>query len=401
MKRIIPFLLLAFVVAACQEDAPTVPTVGDPQFAKPDCEVDPSHPSCKDDGGGGGGGDANYIATDLETRRGNVPPTWAFDVSDDLGNGTVTVAGGTRVGNQYLQAMTWTVTGTDVVDGPVTLPLVDLAYQDVFAFGISDNGSYIVGRARESSDTAYADWVRVSAVRWHGGPGAALLPVDEYDTAIALDVNNSGKTVGYSMRDTEPPVVATLWNESGVASPLASPGLEGGSVARGINNQGHVVGASWDGDLEQWHAILWPSTGGYCDLGVGYAQDITDDNGDGTVLVAGDWGTPEAYRPAVWRINPTAPSCSDVVLEHWIMDSGPQTSAWDVRPFGADGWEAVGHDESGGEQPPLAWRFDGTEITEIQLANDGRALGINIDGQIAGDARVKRRKHAMLWTPNQ
>lgn len=27
-----------------------------PQFAKPDCSVDPSHPSCKDDGGDGGGG---------------------------------------------------------------------------------------------------------------------------------------------------------------------------------------------------------------------------------------------------------------------------------------------------------------------------------------------------------
>jgi probable HAF family extracellular repeat protein len=399
MKRIIPFLLLAFVVAACQEDAPTVPTVGGPQFAKPDCEVDPTHPSCKD---GGGGGDVNYTATDLETRRGKVGPTWAFDVSDDLGNQTVTVAGGTRVGNQYLQAMTWTVTGTDVVNGPVILPLENPDYQDVFAFGISDNGSYIVGRARESTDTAYADWVQVSAVRWDGGSGVVLPAVDVYDRAIALDVNNSGKTVGYSMGDTkEPPVVATLWNESGYPSALGSPpGLGGGSVARGINNDGHVVGASWDG--EQWHAMLWPSTGAPCDLpGVGYAQDITDDNGDGTVLVAGESGTPEAYQPAVWRINPTAPSCSDVVLEHWIMDSGPQTSAWDVRPFGADGWEAVGHDESGGEQPPLAWRFDGTEITEIQLANDGRALGINIDGQIAGDARVKRRKHAMLWTPNQ
>ena len=393
MKRIIPFLLLAFVVAACQEDAPTVPTVGDPQFAKPDCEAAPTHPSCKDDGGGGG--DENYIATDLETRRGKVGPTWAFDVSDDLGNQTVTVAGGTRVGNQYLQAMTWTVTGTDIVDGPNLLPL-DATYQDVFAFGISDNGSYIVGRARESSDTAYADWVQVSAVRWDGGSGVVLLAVDEYESAIALDVNNSGETVGYSMRDTEPPVVATLWNESGAASPLASPGLEGGSVARGINNQGHVVGASWDGN--QWHAILWPSTGGYCDLGDGYAQDITDVE-SGAVLVAGDVGTPEDYQPAVWRIDPS--SCSNgVEPPDTITTAPPQTSAWDVRPSGA-GWEAVGYNESGEDQRAFLWRFDGDEITEIQLANDGRALGINIDGQIAGDAMVKRGKHAMLWTPNQ
>jgi hypothetical protein len=32
MKRIIPLLILAFVIAACQEDGPTVPTDG-PQFA--------------------------------------------------------------------------------------------------------------------------------------------------------------------------------------------------------------------------------------------------------------------------------------------------------------------------------------------------------------------------------
>jgi hypothetical protein len=55
MKRIIPFLLLAFVAVACERDGPTVPVDG-PQFGKgkPNCDEDPSHPSCKDDGGGGG-----------------------------------------------------------------------------------------------------------------------------------------------------------------------------------------------------------------------------------------------------------------------------------------------------------------------------------------------------------
>ncbi len=62
MKRIIPFVLLAFVAVGCERDGPTVPVDG-PEFAKgkPNCDVDPSHPSCKDDGGGdGGGGKAVY-----------------------------------------------------------------------------------------------------------------------------------------------------------------------------------------------------------------------------------------------------------------------------------------------------------------------------------------------------
>ncbi|KPK62234.1 MAG: hypothetical protein AMS21_07920 [Gemmatimonas sp. SG8_38_2] len=50
MKRISPVLLLAFVALACNEGGPT-DTILEPQFAKPDCTVDPPHPSCKPDGG--------------------------------------------------------------------------------------------------------------------------------------------------------------------------------------------------------------------------------------------------------------------------------------------------------------------------------------------------------------
>ncbi|UCC71648.1 MAG: hypothetical protein JSV86_14855 [Gemmatimonadota bacterium] len=50
MKRIIPFLLLAFVAAACQDEGPTVP-VDDLQFAV-DCEKLPDHPKCGGDGDG-------------------------------------------------------------------------------------------------------------------------------------------------------------------------------------------------------------------------------------------------------------------------------------------------------------------------------------------------------------
>jgi hypothetical protein len=58
MKRIIPFLVLAFALAGCQDEVPTQP--GDsPLFGKAkDCD-DPKwqdHPSCTGGGGGGGNG---------------------------------------------------------------------------------------------------------------------------------------------------------------------------------------------------------------------------------------------------------------------------------------------------------------------------------------------------------
>jgi hypothetical protein len=46
MKRIIPFLLLAFVALACEKDGPTVP-IGDLQFGV-DCDQRPDHPKCTD-----------------------------------------------------------------------------------------------------------------------------------------------------------------------------------------------------------------------------------------------------------------------------------------------------------------------------------------------------------------
>jgi uncharacterized membrane protein len=369
-KHGIPFLLVALVLVGCKDDGPTVPAVG-PQFAKPNCAEDPTHPSCKDDGGDV----EDYIATDLETRRGRSGPSWAFEVSDDPGNGTVAVVGGTLVGNQYYKAVTWTVTGTDDVVGPNFLELDDPEeqYPDAFAFGISDNGEYVVGRARGTD--SWPDWDRVLPVRWTGGSGEFLAPVGDYPKAQALDVNDDGQTVGLSQGDQ--PSVATLWDADGNPTSLGSP-LGGTSSARAINNQGDVIGDSWDPVAGQWHAILWPAAGG-------------------RVLVAGDTGGPEGFQPTVWLVEVGVTPC---VLDSWIVGSGPATSAFDVR-WVDGGWEAVGIDDSGAEQRALVWHLDGSEITETQLARkDGRALGINSSGQIVGEVQVGNEDHATLWTPN-
>lgn len=60
VNAVVGSLTAAAFILGCQE-MPTDAPVEDlaPSFAKPDCSVDPSHPSCKDgDGGDGGGGGA-------------------------------------------------------------------------------------------------------------------------------------------------------------------------------------------------------------------------------------------------------------------------------------------------------------------------------------------------------
>lgn len=58
--------LLAGLALGCSEPPTTTAfEPPDPQFAKPDCSVDPSHPSCGNDGGGDDGGDGTALQLDL------------------------------------------------------------------------------------------------------------------------------------------------------------------------------------------------------------------------------------------------------------------------------------------------------------------------------------------------
>lgn len=57
MRHLTPFLMLVFLALACQDQGPTEPL--DPSdltalAAKPNCDLDQTHPACKDDDGGDG-----------------------------------------------------------------------------------------------------------------------------------------------------------------------------------------------------------------------------------------------------------------------------------------------------------------------------------------------------------
>jgi hypothetical protein len=92
MKRFVLFPLLVGVAAACQDTISTAPIPG-ADFAKggggkPDCTVDPSHPTCED----GGDEETAFAATDLGTLGGKKGTSAATDISD-LTGGKLAISG--------------------------------------------------------------------------------------------------------------------------------------------------------------------------------------------------------------------------------------------------------------------------------------------------------------------
>jgi hypothetical protein len=384
MRRIIPFLLLAFVAVACERDGPTVPVDG-PQFAKGKPDKPPGKP-----------GDEDYVATILQTFGTSV----AADLSDDLDGGTVLVVGSSKEKlGTYYAAATWTVSGSGDVDGPNTLPLDNTGLAEVYgvnvqarAYHVSDDGRFIAGYAMGIGPPANA----VLPVRWNEGVDEPLAPAEGHPMGVLSGVNDNAQVVGWSYGAVGD--VPTRWDEFGTATVLPSP-LGGDGNARRINNQGYVVGDSRDPLGVSSHAIVWTPDGSYCDLSNGssgsYGVQITDVQ-DGKVLVAGDSGSPEEYQAAVWEVQVTETSC--YVVRQWTM-GGLNSTAFDVRRVGS-GWEAVGIDVSGPRDQPMVWRWDGMgmETTETLVAKEGRATGVNSDGRIVGKAEVKKSDQAMLWT---
>jgi uncharacterized membrane protein len=385
MKRIIPFLLLAGVAVACQDDGPTVPAV-DPQFAKPDCVVDDTHPSCKGDGGGDTGA---YTATPLGKPK---VVTKARDLSDPLGDDPLVISGVSEQANGDPVATVWTVTA----DAVTPTQLEPRAGRPVStAPGINDDGDIVVGF--DGSGMGGAGNIHImepEPLMWTG-PNWEATPLDldgdygHYDHGYARDVNNSGMIVGTSWIFIGYVATATVWNDEGqVVAMYPSWDPAGDSEGKAINNEGYVVGfgTTENANYPPWHAQLWRPDGTYCDLHEisGWGEDrkstavgISDVMGDGTVLVVGT---------AVWQVNPE--TCALV----W---------SWESPDAGFHGvslnWEAAGSTKSGKWLPAL---YDLQTSSVTVLDNAGGALEVNRAGQIVGWVPFKGTDRAMLWTPN-
>jgi probable HAF family extracellular repeat protein len=123
------------------------------------------------------------------------------------------------------------------------------------------------------------------AALWPAGGGSIReldsLPGSIGDTS-ALALNDLGQAVGYSVNSGAHRAV--LWTSDGAVHDLGVlPGTTG-SVARGINNLGQIVGVSNPLPTTefQMHGFLWTAQDGMQDL-----NDLLDDSGAGWTLVEG------------------------------------------------------------------------------------------------------------------
>lgn len=349
---------------------------------------------------GGNGEESNYKVTDLGTLDGGKKSS---SVARDI-NFDGQVVGWSNDGQQTLATL-WTVSadGGSVDVLPLGTPDGQTSSE---AYAINQAGTMVAGHAGtiEYPVPVYWDLSNSSIPK-------LLDPLLDFIYGVAYDVNDEEEIAGMSIRfEGELPVYsATLWDEN--PEPTELPSLldpkGGNSSARGINNQGDVVGMSWvwvdvDGEGHYLtHAVLWRDTGvGYevCDLHVwDYADShhsrayaITDrDPTNGSVEITGHRSLFSAGTPlaTVWTVNL---NCEDMDTR----DLSLPAYAWDINDAG----EVVGQDHSRSFARPVVW-VDNQMVVLPSLKRDlGSAEGINDGGQIVGWSKAGGRKHGVLWT---
>jgi uncharacterized membrane protein len=386
MKRIMPSLLLAFALAACQDEGPTVPT-GGPELAKGGnkCET----PPCGKDGGDGGG---EYTAISLGERR-------VASKARDLSSSGQLVVGESEDASGNLVAMVW----TDQVRAP--LPL-GTGFSQSTAYGINDGGDIIVG-------SLGPPWFESTPVKWSGAGWTPQLlnpvtidhdsdPTTEpipYQSGEAYDVNDAGTVAGVSVDPTDadlPWTAATVWEADGLdGRRLPSAFDRGTGSAFAISAAGYVAGScrTENPNSAPWHATLWRppyGDGDICDLNVllGLAPDAKSsakaitDLPNGNVLVA----VGSLPLEVAW----TGDDCVIVVEYPDLANAG---DAYDVAVV-SDEIQAVAKK---GDRPArwLVASGEGTTLADSR----GPALGINDSGWIVGWTSVKGKEHAWLWVP--
>lgn len=217
-------------------------------------------------------------------------------------------------------------------------------------------------------------------VLWDSG-NTILLPVLGPAGGVASAINDLGEIAGYTTLPNGT-FVATKW-VGGQALPLSAIGGQG-SVANAINNAGDVAGYSYTGNGTDYHATVWSN---------GKLQDVDSDqlnlseihamNGPG--LAVGSLSTRAGQVQAVYWQNGqeiVLPSLGGNSYVMAINDSGQMAGF-------ASSYAVV-------------WK-DGVLSTLGTLAGYQTYLvgGINIQGQVVGEAFVGNNTHALSWTNGQ
>jgi hypothetical protein len=384
MKRVLPFLMLAvtatLVLWGCERANPAGDVAG--PVLKPD-KCDP-WPECRDGGDGDDGG--LYTTIDLRSTGDKRSDDVARDVSEPDA-GVLRVVGWLDQplgGGDF--AVVWTGTLNDI-GGVEPVHLLTQDRNLGRALGINDDGDIIVGR---EDGTIYPPvaWLR-NGSDWSLGH---RLDLDTFEIGRARDVNNDGLIVGRVHGDGN--TAAAVWSSPEAELGLLHTPAGFNSSARGVNNQGWVAGVVWDPSVERSRrAVLWGPNGEPCDLHPvdkieSVVYDVEDRDDSDRVLVAGQ--VMPDMRPTIWTVDLANCEFTFEVVDIWAG------AARDVRTV-ADGWEAVGVDDTNQGGQAAVWTSAGE--SELLSGREGRAFVVNGEGDIVGYRVHKGLRRAVLWVP--
>src|SRR5688572_26555241 len=395
-RRIVGAALALSAIAACSDDRPVALAVGGPHFAKGGPSANPTVASTTPASAprnitlnvtvGGSGfdqgsravwaldGDTTFATTRVRTNS-------TTYVSSSKLTANITIGADTPVDRFDVQVITLSGRkGIGIELFAVTYEVVDLGAGDgSSAEAINDKGQ-IIG----------AGSAGIGAFLWENGVLRSLGVLPGMTSSRAEDINELGQVVGYSS-NASGVFQAFVWTAAGGMQPLA--GSLGGccTVARGINDQGLIVGeANLVGNAGA-HAVVWEN-GVMRDihsLGAGstFPWDLSN-----TGIAVGQWDPQNGTF--IWT------SAGGMTVPAGL--EGPSDIPLSVNDAG----QIVGWYRRTTTGPATAFLWENGTIRDLGTLGGVSSVGIAINtaGQVVGrsDIAVKKRGgtnfRAFLWT---
>jgi probable HAF family extracellular repeat protein len=264
--------------------------------------------------------------------------------------------------------------------------------------GILVAGFLFAGMAQGASATYEVGLIKMTALATLGGGDDS-----------AIDINNHGVIVGYS-KNPGFSRRAVRW-QGGLISDLGTPASSYRGFARGINDNGEIVGFYGDPDEFNYQAFYWSAGTGVITLNrslypgksfdssyVGMARAIND---SGVIVgsieasaLDGDVPFKRCYRslPVIWE-NPYA---TPRILHCSEAGDGPNSAAAINRSAAVAGYDY------NGSSPDTGFRWKNGVTTSVPapvFGSNPRMAGINDAGMLVGSADMfGATMIAVRWT---